>query len=256
MWLALVIRSDVACGTRRRGAHASRRWRASGSAPWRSPARCARSMSSAGGAPCSTCSRRATAPRSRSRWRSRRRSSRSAPFNHYVNVPRYASSGRAVLRRIAGAELRACRRRVRAHRRAHGPAVRRRERARRSPRAAKPLVVTGSDFATTTKVRLTVTPGTDRPEPVRRGRDRLRHGASRWTADRVSLTFSLPGQPDVGSTLALKHQADGSWAAQGTALAIDGRWDVLALIESASGSTQVPLTITPRAPPQQIERLA
>jgi copper transport protein len=171
-------------------------------------------------------------------------------FNHYVNVPRYASSGRAVLRRLAGAELVL----------AAGvfaltgvltglpPAS-----EARAPvsQAAKPLVVNGSDFATTTRVRLQVTPGTIGPN--RFVADVTDYDTGQPVdADRVSLTFSLPGQPDVGSTLALKHQADGTWAAQSTALAIDGRWEVLALVENASGSTQVSLTLTPRAPPQQV----
>lgn len=171
-------------------------------------------------------------------------------FNHYVNVPRYASTGRAVLRRLAGAEL------VLAAgvfaltgvltglppaSGAHMPVT----------PAAKPVVAFGSDFATTTRVRLQVTPGTI-------GHNRFVADVTDYDtgqqveADRVGLTFSLPGQPDVGSTLELKHQADGTWAAQGTALAIDGRWDVLALVESASGSTQVSLSVTPRAPPQEV----
>jgi nitrogen fixation protein FixH len=112
-------------------------------------------------------------------------------------------------------------------------------------------VVTGSDFATTTRVRLQVSPGTIGPN--RFVADVTDYDTGQPVpADRMSLTFSLPGQPDVGSTLVLKHRADGMWQAEGTALAIDGRWDVLALIESSSGSTQVSLTVTPRAPPQQI----
>lgn len=171
-------------------------------------------------------------------------------FNHYVNVPRYASSGRAVLRRLAGAELIL----------AAGvfaltgvltglpPAS-----GARAPvaRAAKPLVVTGSDFATTTRIRLQVTPGTIGPN--RFVADVTDYDTGQPVeADHVSLTFSLPGQPDVGSTLALKHQSDGTWAAQGTALAIEGRWNVQALVENASGSTQVSLSLTPRAPPEQM----
>lgn len=171
-------------------------------------------------------------------------------FNHYVNVPRYASSGRAVLRRIAGAELLLAAgvfaltgvlTGLPPASGAHMPVT----------HAAKPLVVTGSDFATTTRVRLEVTPGTIGPNRFVADVTDYDTGQP-VNADRVSLTFSLPGHPDVDSTLALKHQTDGTWAAQGTALAIDGYWDVVALVENASGSTQVSLHVTPRAAPQQI----
>ena len=80
----------------------------------------------------------------------------------------------------------------------------------KEPQAAH-LVVTGSDFATTTRARLTITPGTvgpntflvvltdyDTGEPV--------------DARRVVLTFDLPEQPEVGSELALERVEDGGMA--------------------------------------------
>lgn len=117
---------------------------------------------------------------------------------------------------------------------------------------ARPLVVTGSDFATTTRVRLEVSPGTvgandfhatvtdyDTREPV--------------AATRVSLTFGLADRPEVSSTLPLERAAAGVWKASGTNLSIAGTWTVTALIESANGSVEVPLEVTPRPPPQQIQ---
>jgi copper transport protein len=118
--------------------------------------------------------------------------------------------------------------------------------------AARPLVVRGSDFATTTRVTLTITPGTVGPNTF----------AARVTdydtgepvdARAVSLTFELPDQPEVGSTLELKHAAHGTWEASGTELAQNGMWTVTTLVESARSSVQVQLHVTPRQPQQHVE---
>jgi copper transport protein len=120
------------------------------------------------------------------------------------------------------------------------------------PEAPRPLVASGADFATTTRVRLEIAPGTvganafvadvvdyDTGEPVR--------------ARRVSLRFELPGRPEIGSELPLERGEDGSWQAGGTALSVDGTWDVSVLVQTADGSVEVPLSVTPRPPNQRIE---
>jgi copper transport protein len=170
--------------------------------------------------------------------------------NHYVNVPRYAAAGRAALRRTVGGEL------VLAagifaltgvltglppaggmHTTMHSEPVR--------------VVVTGHDFATTTRVRLEVSPGTVGPNDfVARIRDY--DSGEPVTADRVVLTFALAGNPAVGSRLSLEHRPDGTWSAQSTAIAIVGDWDVTVLVQEASGSIQVPLRLRPRVPPPKI----
>jgi copper transport protein len=117
--------------------------------------------------------------------------------------------------------------------------------------APKPLVVTGSDFATTTKVRLTIAPGTvgsnafvaavtdyDTGKPV--------------GADAVTLSFSLSGRPELASTLELEHQPSGTWQAGGTNLSVNGTWNVTALVQTGSTSVEVPLTLTPEPPQQSI----
>ncbi len=126
------------------------------------------------------------------------------------------------------------------------------EPAAQVPTKAEPLVATGSDFATTTKVRLEVSPGTvgpnafvaeitdfDTGEPV--------------AARRVTLDFSLPDRPEVSSQLRLAHGEHGRWEAASTALALDGTWTVTVTVEEATGSVEVPLTITPRPPQQHVE---
>ena len=72
-------------------------------------------------------------------------------------------------------------------------------------------------------------------------------------ARRVSLSFSLPDHPEVDSTLELERGEDGIWRAAGTALAIDGTWDVTVLVEGPVGSVEVPLQVTPESREQNIQ---
>jgi copper transport protein len=172
-------------------------------------------------------------------------------LNHFVNVPRYAAAGRAALRRTVGGEIVLTAGIFALTGVLTGlPPTGGREHM--AAPMSEHLVVIGHDFATTTRVRLEVTPGTvgpnrfvarvtdyDTDEPV--------------SADRVTLDFSLAGDPDVGSSVQLEHRPDGSWAAESTAIAIVGDWDVGVLVQDASGSTEVPLRIRPRVPPPRID---
>jgi copper transport protein len=113
---------------------------------------------------------------------------------------------------------------------------------------ANQLVVTGSDFATTVKVRLVVSPGTagfntftlevtgyDSGAPVK--------------ASSVQLEFTQPLRPQLGeSTLTLKHTSPGTFSARGANLSIAGIWEVAAIIENASSSTEVHLQLTTIGP--------
>ena len=172
-------------------------------------------------------------------------------LNHYVNVPRYAAAGRAALRRTVGGELVL----------ATGifaltgvltglpPTGGMRPVMTATP---APLVVVGHDFATTTRVRLKVTPGTVGPNRFVAKVTDYDTGTP-VPADRVTLEFSLAGNPDVGLSLPLERQPDESWAAQSTALAIVGDWDVTVLVQGAAGSTEIPLRIRPRVAPLRID---
>jgi nitrogen fixation protein FixH len=124
--------------------------------------------------------------------------------------------------------------------------------AEAAPQVARPLVVRGSDFATTTRVEIRITPGMVGPNTfVARVTDY--DTGEPIDARAVSLTFELPDQPEVGSTLQLLHAAHGTWEGSGTELAQNGTWTVTALVESAGGSVQVPLHVTPRQPQQHVE---
>jgi copper transport protein len=170
-------------------------------------------------------------------------------LNRYRNVPRYGSAGSQPMLRTVGGELAL----AAAVLLATGVLTGLPPKANEEPAAqgARPLVVTGSDFATTTKVRLEISPGTvgpntfvadvadyDSGEPVK--------------ARRVSLTFDLPDQPEVGSTLRLQR-SDGTWRGQGTALAQPGTWTVTVLVEGSGSSVEVPLAVTPKTPGQHVD---
>jgi copper transport protein len=115
------------------------------------------------------------------------------------------------------------------------------------------VVATGSDFATSARVRLTIMPGTVGPN----------HFEARITdydtgeppdATSVSLTFRLSGHPELGSpTLDLARSAPGVWTGEGTSLSMPGAWDVSVLIQGSARSVVVPLEVQTRAPPQHIE---
>jgi copper transport protein len=113
---------------------------------------------------------------------------------------------------------------------------------------ASRLVVTGSDFATTVKVRLTVAPGTAGFNDFQLRVTDYDSGAT-VRASSVQLEFTQPLRPQLGgSTLTLKRQPDGSFAARGGNLSIAGIWEVAVIIENAQRSTEVHIQVTTLTP--------
>jgi copper transport protein len=114
------------------------------------------------------------------------------------------------------------------------------------------LVVTGSDFATTVRVRLTVSPGTAgfNTFSVRVGgydTGAIVHATS------VQLEFAQPLRPQLGqSTLTLEGQSNGVFQARGANLSVAGIWEVAVIIENASNSTEVHLQVTTLSPAPQV----
>jgi copper transport protein len=121
-----------------------------------------------------------------------------------------------------------------------------------APREPEALTVSGSDFATTTSVRLRIAPGIvgantfeaevtdfDTREPI--------------DARRVTLMFTLPDRPEVSSALELERDEDETWRAEGTAISLSGTWSVTVLVETGSGSVEVRLEVTPKIEGQRIE---
>ena len=122
--------------------------------------------------------------------------------------------------------------------------------ARKSP---SPLVASGQDFATTVRARLQISPGTA-------GFNRFTLRASDYDTGHpigpasVSLTFSLPARPDIGSsTLNLALQPDGAYSAVSPNLSVSGTWTIDVLVQRGSQSAEVPLTVTTRQVPVKID---
>jgi copper transport protein len=121
--------------------------------------------------------------------------------------------------------------------------------------AARPLLVTGHDFATSVRVRLDIGPGFPGPNHfVLRAVD---YDTGRpIAADHVSLTFQSNERPDLGtSSLNLRAAGEGTYSADGANISLGGTWTITALIQRATTSVDVPLTVTPKARPQTIRTI-
>ena len=110
------------------------------------------------------------------------------------------------------------------------------------------LVVNGSDFATTVKVRLTLSPGTAGFNDFDLGVVDYNTGAL-VRASAVQLEFTQPLRPQLGqSTLTLQRQSNGTFTARGGNLSIAGIWEVSAIIENATNSVEVHVQLTTISP--------
>ena len=111
------------------------------------------------------------------------------------------------------------------------------------------VTVEGNDYATSVRVRLLVSPGAAGPntfdatvvdydsrQPV--------------PADSVSLRVQLEGRTDIApATIELRRDPDRHWRGSSSAVSIEGRWTVTALVQSGSDAVEVPMelqTATPR----------
>jgi len=127
------------------------------------------------------------------------------------------------------------------------------EQAAAKPPARLSLKVEGSDFATSVRVALSVSPGTPGPNGFTAKVTDYDSGED-WPATRVALRFTPRGQPDIGpSTLDLTRSGDGLWRGQGSQLSIAGRWVVVGLIEGSGPAVTVPMELETRAAPQPVK---
>src|SRR5439155_15087401 len=117
---------------------------------------------------------------------------------------------------------------------------------------------TGADFATTTRVSLSMTPGFAGPNAFRAEVTGYDSG-SPVSADAVTLRFQSVTRPDlpvsqIRLTQRMDHQGmdtqgmdtqgmDGVWAGQGTAVSVMGTWRVTALVRSGASTVEVPMTL-------------
>jgi len=127
------------------------------------------------------------------------------------------------------------------------------EQAAAKPPAPPSLQVEGSDFATSVRVALSVSPGTPGPNGFTAKVTDYDSGED-WPATRVALRFTPRDQPDIGpSTLDLTRSGDGLWRGQGSQLSIAGKWAVVGLIEGSGPAVTVPMELETRAVPQPVK---
>ncbi len=126
--------------------------------------------------------------------------------------------------------------------------------AEAAPIASQPVVVTGSDFGTSVKVRLSVSPGRVGMNDFALDVDDYDSGQP-VDAQGVAMTFALPNQSVIGaSSLAFTRARAGVYQARGGNLAVDGTWQVVALIERGASSVEVPMRLTTHSVPPNVTR--
>ena len=127
------------------------------------------------------------------------------------------------------------------------------QQASAKPPAPPSVQVEGSDFATSVRIGLSVTPGTPGPNTFTAKVTDYDSGED-WPATRVALRFTPRGNPDIGaSTLELSRGEDGLWKGQGSQLSIAGTWAVVGLVESSGPAVTVPLELKTRTAPQPVK---
>jgi putative copper export protein/methionine-rich copper-binding protein CopC len=126
-------------------------------------------------------------------------------------------------------------------------------RAAAKPPAPPSVQVEGSDFATSVRIALTVSPGTPGPNSYTAKVTDYDSGED-WPATRVALRFTPKSRPEIGtSTLDLARSGDGSWRGQGSQLSIVGTWAVVGLVEGSGPAVTVPMELETRAAPQPVK---
>ena len=102
------------------------------------------------------------------------------------------------------------------------------------------VVLEGSDFATTIRLRLRVDPGGAGSNTF--SLDVLDHDSREPVeASAARLRFEY-ADPSVGaSTLEMTRRATGRFAAQGTNISLAGRWTITVVVERVTGSVEIPL---------------
>jgi copper transport protein len=122
--------------------------------------------------------------------------------------------------------------------------------ARPRPAATPVLAASGSDWATTVRVTLTVTPGAAGPNRFTATVADFDTGTV-LPAERVELAGTPASHPDLGTArMELTEAADGRWLGQGRLLTLAGRWNLTTTIQRPSGGLTVPLAldVPPPAP--------
>ena len=172
--------------------------------------------------------------------------------NHYRNVPAAGRSLRG-LHRVGSAELAT----AAAVFAVTGFLTTAPPPARDRVPAPSVVVVEGTDFGTTMKVRMTASPGAA-------GENRFEIKMSDYDtgepvhADRLSARFSLPAHPSTSeTTIEFVEGPPGTYSASGTSVSVAGRWRITVVAQPGTNAVEVPLTlVTTVAKPQVTESRA
>jgi copper transport protein len=114
-----------------------------------------------------------------------------------------------------------------------------------APRAS--VTVSGSDYATSVRVTLTLTPGVAGSNSYTVLVDDYDTGAPLATVASVRLDCSLPAQPSLNTeTVQLKPTSGGRWTGNGLDFAVAGRWQVVVSVQEQSSGTTVKLEVPVR----------
>jgi copper transport protein len=123
-----------------------------------------------------------------------------------------------------------------------------------TPAAVEPVILAGSDFGTSLKLRLDVSPGTAGFNTFKATVTDYDTGAPVAGASGVTLRFTFPGRSDVGSSrLDLPEVAAGVFSATGSNLSLVGAWQVTALVVNGTASVEVDLKLVTRTTPATID---
>jgi copper transport protein len=113
-----------------------------------------------------------------------------------------------------------------------------------TPATQPALTASGSDFGTTVRVQMTVTPGSAGINDFEVTVADYDTGEPLADATGVTLRFKPSLVTGVGgSTLRLDANGPGRFSASGGNLSLDGIWNVTAVVAGASGSVEVPLPV-------------
>ncbi len=123
-----------------------------------------------------------------------------------------------------------------------------------APAAPARVVASGSDFATTMKVSLIITPGAAGPNRFRASVADYDTGAP-FDAASVALGFTPVGRPGIApSQLDLSSDGAGVWSASGGNLSLAGAWKIQVQVQSGGTGTVIPLYVSTETPDQTISR--
>jgi len=119
--------------------------------------------------------------------------------------------------------------------------------------APTPLVATGSDFGTSVRVNLEISPGLTGFNTFKATVTDYDTGAP-VAADGLTLRFAIPARSDVGgSRLDLAPAGSGIFSATGGNLSLDGAWQITAVVARGTSGVEVPLTVLAQATRQQVD---